>query len=69
MHEDDSLSCDATATGILQCLRMLAEEAESLRLTRTLVALREAIETCSAERTDPGFDIGEIVQGLARVIH
>lgn len=69
MNEDDSLSCDATATGILHCLRMLAEEAESLRLTRTLLALREAIETCSAERTDPGYDIDEVIAGLARVIH
>lgn len=69
MNDEDMLSCDATATGILQCLRMLAEEAESLQLTRTLVALREAIETCVEERTDPGFDVEQIIQGLSRVIH
>ncbi len=69
MNDEDSLSCDATATGILQCLRMLAEEAASLQLTRTLTALREAIETCVAERHEPGFDIDAVVQGLVRVIH
>ena len=69
MNEEDSLSCDATATGILQCLRMLAEEAASLHLTRTLTALRDAIETCVAERIEPGFDIDTVIQGLVRVIH
>ena len=33
----------------MQCLRMLAEEAASLRLARTLAALREAIDVCAAE--------------------
>jgi hypothetical protein len=71
MNEEDSLSCDATASGILQCLRMLAEEAASLHLTRTLTALRDAIETCVAERTEPdlGFDIDTVVRGVVRVIH
>jgi hypothetical protein len=71
-EEDNLLSCDATATGILQCLRMLAEEAASLHLTRTLTALRDAIETCVSERTgETGFeiDIDTVVQGLVRVIH
>ncbi len=57
MNDDDSLACEATATGILQCLRMLAEEAASLQLTRTLVALRTAIDACASERLDPAFDL------------
>jgi len=51
MIEDDLFTseCEANASGIMQCLRMLAEEAASLRLSRTLAALREAIDVCAAE--------------------
>lgn len=38
-----------TPLGLLRCLQALAEEAASLRLTRTLSALQHAIETCRAE--------------------
>ncbi len=51
MNEEDALACDATATGILHCLRMLAEEAAMLRLSRTLDALRDAIEACASEES------------------
>ncbi len=40
---------DANATGILLCLRMLADEAADLRLQETLAALRYAITACEAE--------------------
>jgi hypothetical protein len=40
---------DPTARGIVQCLRMLAEEAASLGMARTLDALRTAITVCAAE--------------------
>lgn len=46
-------SDDLTASGIVQCLRMLAEEAAALRLGRTLAALQTAIDVCAAE-TDAG---------------
>ena len=51
MAEDDPFAseCEANAAGIMQCLQMLAEEAASLRLSRTLAALREAIDVCAAE--------------------
>ena len=51
MAEDDPFAseCEADAGGIMQCLRMLAEEAANLRLSRTLAALREAIDVCAAE--------------------
>ena len=50
----DLLDCidpesDPTARGIVQCLRMLAEEATSLRLARTLAALRTAKTVCADE--------------------
>jgi hypothetical protein len=40
---------DPTASGIVQCLRMLADEAASLRMGRTLAALCAAIDACAAE--------------------
>ena len=53
---DDELSEEAlhaTAANVLQCLTMLVEEAESLNLPRTMVALRKAIRACQAEQTRP----------------
>lgn len=40
---------DPTARGIVQCLRMLAEEAASLCMGRTLAALEAAIKVCADE--------------------
>ena len=68
MDHDDSLACDATATGILQCLRMLAEEAASLQLNRTLVALRDAIAACASEREEPLFGPAESAE-RPRLLH
>jgi len=53
---DDELSEEAlhaSAANVLQCLTMLVEEAESLNLLRTMVALRKAIRACQAEQTRP----------------
>jgi hypothetical protein len=53
---DDELSeaaLHATAANVLQCLTMLAEEAESLNLPRTMLALRKAIRACQAEQARP----------------
>jgi hypothetical protein len=60
MDEDDlcASTCEADATGILHCLRMLAEEAASLRLTRTLAALRQALDVCAAEKVLDGQSDG-----------
>ena len=53
MHDDGGFpdlleSCDSesdpTAHGMLQCLKMLAEEATSLSMSRTLDALKAAAE-------------------------
>lgn len=42
-------TCLATSRGIVQCLRMLAEEAGSLNLTGTVMAIWSAIGTCEHE--------------------
>ena len=47
---------DVSAHGIVQCLRMLADEATALGLGRTVAALRAAMTVCAdegeAEETD-----------------
>jgi hypothetical protein len=50
--DDSPLHDDTTAIGILQCLRMLAEEATALGLPRTLTALQAALDTCVAESAE-----------------
>jgi hypothetical protein len=40
---------DPSPTGIAECLRMLADEAASLRLVRTMMALLETVEICKLE--------------------
>jgi len=41
--------CAASAAGILNCLRLLADEAATLHLRRTLYAIQEAMETARRE--------------------
>jgi hypothetical protein len=50
----DADESDPTAGGIVRCLHMLAEEAATLRLARTLAALRTAIDVCAAESDGGG---------------
>ncbi len=38
-----------SATGILQCLKLLAAEAASLKLLRTLSAIEDALEMAASE--------------------
>jgi hypothetical protein len=50
---DDDLGLNlpaSSATGILECLRMLADEAAELQLGDTLRALHRAIAVCQTER-------------------
>jgi hypothetical protein len=47
MLDDEAVS--ASAHGILQCLRLLAEEAATLNLQRTLSAIQDALETAADE--------------------
>lgn len=63
LKPSDPVACDATARGIVQCLRMLAEEASSLHLPSTVRALWSAIGTCEHESsTVPVLPPGEPVQ-------
>ena len=43
----------ATAANMLQCLTLLAEEADNLNMPRTALSLRKAIRACRAEQTRP----------------
>ena len=54
MHKNDNvhLDCEPTASGILLCLRMLTEEALSLNLRRSVLALRAAALVIEAEGID-----------------
>jgi hypothetical protein len=51
---DDEIDCPASAEGIAHCLRMLTEEAATLKLSRTLAALQQALATCENEGLRPG---------------
>jgi hypothetical protein len=52
MQDEDFIAADLipSATGILECLRMLADEAVELKLDDTLLALQQAIAVCELER-------------------
>lgn len=51
MFDDEAAGdCHAAASGFLQCLQMLADEADKRRLSRTHMALRRAIRACRAEQ-------------------
>jgi hypothetical protein len=52
--DDLSDDCEPTIAGILNCLRMLVDEATELRLDGTVTALQRALQVCLAE-TDSGL--------------
>jgi hypothetical protein len=45
---------EPSPVGLLRCLRMLADEASDLQLTRTLAVLQQAMETCRTEAVTKG---------------
>jgi hypothetical protein len=69
--DDEMSGPNASPTGIAECLRMLAEEAASLRLVRTLMALLETLEICRIEATaiTPGVPPSEAMEQRALVVH
>lgn len=68
MNENES-ALGASATGILQCLKLLAAEAASLKLLRTLSAIEEALEMAASE-SGMDFDGDRLQQKPLRpVIH
>lgn len=46
---ENELALAPSATGILQCLKLLAAEAASLKLIRTLSAIEDALEMAASE--------------------
>ena len=58
--DDAAPDCGPSAEGILRCLQMLADEAATLCLPRTLEALCRAQAACAAETSD-----GTVSQRLA----
>jgi len=56
----------ASANGIMQCLRLLAEEAAMLNLQRTLCALQDAMDTVAEEsdRDDASPHYARAANGL-----
>jgi hypothetical protein len=52
MDDEDLALIRPTAQGIVDCLRMLLEEAGALHLQRTRQALQAAMAICSAERAE-----------------
>jgi hypothetical protein len=67
MDERDTL-LSSSASGIVQCLKALAQEAASLNLFRTLSAIEDALE---AAATESGMDtVGEELGAApVRVLH
>jgi len=65
-------TCQATAGGIAQCLRMLADEAGSLGLTCTVRALWVAIAVCEHEAVHATattlFAAADPVQTIAAIV-
>jgi hypothetical protein len=59
----------ASASGILQCLRLLAEEAATLNLHRTLSAIQEALETATEESGGDDFQEGYASGAAAFSLH
>lgn len=49
MPTDQQDQCEATPSGLMQCLRMLVDEAALLRLPHTMCALKDALEACRSE--------------------
>lgn len=58
-----------SANGLLQCLRLLAQEAASLNLLQTLTAIEDAVDAAAFETGMDGGG-GPLQSGvLRRVIH
>ncbi len=51
MHDDETPS---TPAALLHGMRLLADEASFMQLTRTLAVLQQAMETCRTEATSRG---------------
>lgn len=70
--DDNMPVTDASPSGIAECLGMLADEALSLQLVRTFMALRETLAICLAEASAAGpgpSASGESTEPAALSVH
>lgn len=66
MTDDDAIG--ATAQGLVQCLRMLTDEAASLNLLHTFAALQDALATCQLEMVS-GAESGADASLIPTMLH
>ena len=67
--EQNDFVAPPSATGILHCLQLLAQEAASLKLLRTLSAIEDALEMAACESGRDEFDGGRSVPAGRHMIH
>jgi hypothetical protein len=60
---------ETSARGIIRCLRMLAEESDSLHLHRTVAAILEALEICRTETSTVSTEAKELATFVSSLIH
>ncbi len=60
---------ETSARGIIRCLRMLAEESDSLNLHRTVAAILEALEICRTETATVTPETAELAAFVSSLIH
>jgi len=65
--DDKDFAIQASAFGILRCLRSLASEASSLHMFRTLTAIEDALEAAACESGMDSPD--EITHALGARLH
>jgi hypothetical protein len=59
----------ASAHGIMQCLRLLAEEAAMLNLQRTLCAIQDAMDTVADESDNDDAPTHRAAMGAGLTLH
>ena len=62
--DDEDFATQASASGILQCLRSLASEAASLHMLRTLSAIEDALEAAACESGMDTIDDACLLAGV-----
>jgi hypothetical protein len=68
MFEDDR-NLTPSATGILQCLRVLAQEAATLQLFRTLSAIEDALEAAAFESSSDTMEDCPLPLSKRTILH
>lgn len=67
--EQNDFVAPPSATGIVHCLQLLAQEAASLKLLRTLSAIEDALEMAACESGSDGFGDGLMASPGRHMVH